>query len=191
MSTIGKWLGRKLPHLRKRRTELVSLVVLLPAPLRLSINGLHDGLARLFPGQFTLGAEGGPDGSFAIVGPDGPTGEPSFFIKSLVAAQRGVFLLHDASSPYTDLARLEEVGPQDELDHAILRHRAWFSVELLQTIGSQAEARAFIAALAGRLAPDDALVLLDPTGHRFELFTDAIRQALLAGGSAWPFAESA
>ena len=118
------------------------------------------------------------DQSFVIAGFEGPTGEPSFFVKSLAKHHGGLFIVHNSSQLY-----FNDLGPgeKEQPGELIAMHKAWFSVDLLDDVAQPEESLRFLRVMAARLAPAGALAIYDTeTGHLTPL-NDDVKDALSNG----------
>ena len=179
MSILSAAIDRLSSLFGRHDSKFVSHVVLLPAPSNLFIHNLTQTLDELFPSTFTAEHDtDDTDASFAIAGPDG---EPPYFVKSLVDGHSGIFLIHVAKQPYIEPDAFQGDEFDDEIKSGVAAHKAWFSVDLLENIGSDEAGWRFIRVLCAKLAPEDALCVLDPSRKRVVDFSNDVRTCLAAG----------
>lgn len=119
------------------------------------------------------------DQSFVIGGFEGPTGEPSFFVKSLAKHHGGIFLIHNASQLY-----FNNYGPDENEQRTgelIAGHKAWLSIDLLNDVDQPEESLRFMRVMAARLAPAGALAFYDTETGLLVPLDDDVRDALSKG----------
>ncbi|MGI9412762.1 MAG: hypothetical protein ACR2PM_03795 [Hyphomicrobiales bacterium] len=163
----------------RRDHKFESLVVLLPGPRDLFAHHLWQALEELFPAAFTGRHDtDDPHASFVTAGMDS---EPPYLVKSLAEGHSGLFLIHLAGQPYIDPDEFRGDDFNDEIKSGVATHKAWFSVDRLESIGSDEDVSRFIRVLCAKLAPHDALCVLDPGKKGIAEFSDDVRTCLAAG----------
>src|SRR5690349_5105402 len=119
--------------------------------------------------------------SFVVEGeePGGPR-----MIKSLAQGAQGIFLVHHKRASPTKVAE----GVDDlALRHFASSEHAWFSIDLLTAIASEADALRFIAKALVHLAPPDAAYVGNATGDVLAFDKEA-RRVLTEGNDPFSFA---
>ena len=170
---------------RRDKYPARCLVVLLPEPIQMTIHSLIDHLNAEFPDETFHDAEmEGPDDqqsadqSFVVAGFEGPSGEPSFFVKSLAKHHEGLFLVHNTSQLYFNSSSPDN---DEQIDELIATHKAWFSIDLLNDVTQPEEALRFLRVMAARIAPADALAVYDTGVGQLKPFDDDVRETLSKG----------
>lgn len=171
----------------------ISLIVLLRSPLALSLDDVRAHLNTIFPGKFQeLSDENdGADCSFVIDGVDGPTGEPSFFVKCIEPRHGGIFLIHNCSKRYTSPEAFNGQDVHPELVQSVKLHNAWLSVDPIDNIDSKEDADRFMRVVIAQFAPQDALAVLNPAVSGFVSYTEMLRRALAQGEDVFEDPETA
>jgi len=166
------------------QANLVFLAKSLPVR---TIYELQDSIHNLFPGEtFHAVTEKEPeeedgDISFIVDGFVGPTGHPSYFVKSLVEGLSGIFLVHVVPQRFWVEPQVFGDLPETDPVRTIDEHSCWFAIDSFGVIGTKQEGLKFSRQLAVALAPPDTLGIFDQTWSQAMIFSDQVKADLLNG----------
>ena len=172
MGILSRLIGAKKDKDSEGASGLVSLVVLLPVPLRLNVAALRQHLDSVFPGHFIPQT----DDSFVMEW----SNPAMLFVKSIVPSHSGVFLVSFVPGPYTKFSDFADHVSAPRLLDLVHRHNAWLSVDLISEVEPEDDPYRFIGKTLAQLAPESSLAIVYPAKYIMVPFAESSRIHLRA-----------
>lgn len=154
---------------------MISLVALAPTWRERSVDEIRKDLDETFPGQFLPPRN---EGSFVI---EGPIEGASYLVQCTVPNYSGMYLIQNVPSQYSAVSDYLDHIKDPEVRKLADSQACWLSVDLMHQHTTKEDAYRFIGLVLGKLAPEDAALLVHPSRFHVARFSAQLRAALAAG----------
>jgi hypothetical protein len=156
------------------KRKMISLVALSNEYVDLTADTLSKKLDELYPGKFWPPRQ---QANFVIIGP----GPGQFLIKSTIPSAAGMFMVLSVPEPYTQFSDFARFVADPALRRIAEAQHCWLSVDLVREIASEADAYRFIGAALAKLAPAQAVLVVNPDNNSAIPFDNDLRRRMATG----------